>query len=164
MAFRRRAYEQGHRPKFLVVVDATPECIRAVLYAARRARRVGAMLIMLAIIVPEESQPWIGVGDIMRAEAEAEAAQRLDGAAAIVSREAGFDPERVIRTGQPAEAVAGLIEEDEDIAVLILAAGTGKDGPGPLVQHIAGRISAEFPVPITIVPGGLAEADFEALS
>jgi nucleotide-binding universal stress UspA family protein len=164
MAFRRRAYEAGHRPKILVVIDDTPECARAVKFSARRARRTGAMLVMLSIIVPEEGQPWLGVGDLMQAEAEAEANERLDAAADIVVREAGFAPERVIRTGKPAEQVLQEIEADEDIAALVLAAGTGKEGPGPLVSHIAGRISASFPVPVTIVPGALAEADFEALA
>jgi hypothetical protein len=70
----------------------------------------------------------------------------------------------VVRTGQPAAEVMGLIEADEDIATLVLAAGIGKDGPGPLVSHIAGRVAANFPVPVTIVPGGLADADFEALA
>ena len=42
MALRRRAYEPGHRPKLLVIVDDTPECERAVLFAARRVRRSGA--------------------------------------------------------------------------------------------------------------------------
>lgn len=164
MPFRRRAYEPGHRPKILIVVDDTPECARAALFAARRARRSGASIIMLAIVVPEEGQPWLGVGDLMQAEAEAEAEQRLDKAAELVRREAGFEPERIIRTGQPAQEVMGLIEADEDIAVLVLAAGIGKEGPGPLVSHIAGRVAANFPVPVTIVPGGLAEADFEALA
>ena len=36
-AKRRRTYEAGHRPKFLVVIDETPECDRAVYFAARRA-------------------------------------------------------------------------------------------------------------------------------
>lgn len=164
MPFRRRAYEPGHRPKLLIIVDETPECARAVLFAARRARRSGANIVMLAIVVPEEGQPWLGVGDLMRAEAEAEANERLDHAAGIVRREAGFEPERAIRTGKPAETVMAEIEQDEDIAVLILAAGIGKEGPGPLVSHIAGRVAASFPVPVTIVPGGLAEADFEALA
>ncbi len=31
----RRAYETGHRPKFLVVVDETPEADRALYFAAR---------------------------------------------------------------------------------------------------------------------------------
>ena len=164
MAFRRRAYEPGHRPKILVVIDGTPESARAVLFSARRARRTGAMITMLSIIEPEEGQPWLGVGDLMQAEAEQEATERLDAAAAIINREAGFEPERTILTGKPSDQVLRQIETDEDIAALVLAAGTGKDGPGPLVSLIAGRISASFPVPVTIVPGGLAEADFEALA
>jgi nucleotide-binding universal stress UspA family protein len=164
MAFRRRAYEPGHRPKILIIVDETPECSRAVLFAARRARRNGANIVMLAIIVPESGQPWLGIGDLMQAEAEAEANQRLDAAAETIRREAGFEPERVIRTGTPAEEVMAAIEEDEDIAALVLAAGIGKEGPGPLVTLIAGRVAASFPVPVTIVPGGLSEADFEAIA
>jgi nucleotide-binding universal stress UspA family protein len=164
MPFRRRAYEPGHRPKILIVVDDTPECERAVLFASRRARRSGANVVMLAIIVPEAGQPWLGVGDIMQAEAEAEANERLDKAAEIVRREAGFQPDRVILTGEPADQVMQLIEDDEDVAVLVLAAGIGKEGPGPLVSHIAGKVAASFPVPVTIVPGGLAEADFEAIA
>lgn len=164
MAFRRRAYEPGHRPKVLVIIDDTPECDRAVLFAARRARRSGAAIIMLAIVEPGESQPWRGIGDLMQAEAEAEAESRLDRAAELVRREAGFEPERVVRTGAASEAVMAQIEGDEDIAILVLAAGIGKEGPGPLVSHIAGKVAASFPVPVTIVPGGLAEADFEALA
>ncbi|MBN8533482.1 MAG: universal stress protein [Rhizobiales bacterium] len=164
MGLRRRAYEPGHRAKVLVVVDETPECARAVTFVARRARRTGAAIVMLAIIQPEEAQPWLGVGDIMQAEAEAEANERLDKAATIVRDIAHFEPERVIRTGKPSEQVLQLIEADEDIAALLLAAGTGKDGPGPLVTQLAGRASAAFPVPITIVPGGLPDADFEALA
>jgi nucleotide-binding universal stress UspA family protein len=164
MGLRRRAYEPGHRAKVLVVVDETPESARAVTFAARRARRTGAAIVMLAIIQPEDAQPWIGIGDLMQAEAVAEANRRFDGAAAIIRDIAHFEPERVIRKGKPAEEVRQLIEADEDIATLILAAGTGKDGPGPLVSQLAGRASAAFPVPITIVPGGLPDADFEALA
>lgn len=164
MGLRRRAYEPGHRAKVLVVVDDTPECARAVIFAARRARRTGAAIIMLAIIEPEEAQPWKGIGDLMQAEAEGEANRRLDEAAAIVRDIAHFEPERALRTGKPADEVLRMIEADEDIAALLLAAGTGKEGPGPLVSQLAGRASAAFPVPITIVPGGLSDADFEALA
>ena len=164
MGLRRRAYEPGHRAKVLVVVDETPECSRAVTFAARRARRTGAAIVMLAIIQPEDAQPWIGIGDLMQAEAVAEANRRFDEAASIIRDIAHFEPERVIRKGKSADEVRQLIEADEDIATLILAAGTGKDGPGPLVSQLAGRASAAFPVPITIVPGGLPDADFEALA
>ena len=54
--------------------------------------------------------------------------------------------------------------EDEDVAILVLAAGTGSEGPGPLVSLLATKSAGLFPVPIAIVPGHLADADIEALA
>ncbi|MBL8590063.1 MAG: universal stress protein, partial [Methylobacteriaceae bacterium] len=70
----------------------------------------------------------------------------------------------VIRTGAPGQEIVALIEEDEDISYLVLAAGVGSDGPGPLVSTIAGAAAASFPIPVVIVPGGLEEADIDAMS
>jgi nucleotide-binding universal stress UspA family protein len=64
--------------KFLVVLDDTPECERAVIYAARRAERTGGGLSMLYIVPPSEFQHWLGVEEIMRAEAQAEADATVD--------------------------------------------------------------------------------------
>ena len=50
MSSKRRSYESGHSPKFLVVIDDTPECDRAVYFASRRALRIGAAVIMLRVI------------------------------------------------------------------------------------------------------------------
>jgi nucleotide-binding universal stress UspA family protein len=161
----RRSYEPGHRPKFLVVIDETPECDKAVYFAARRAGRVGAALIMVAVIAPEaDQQPWAGVGSLIRAEAEEEASKRLDAAAARARSIAGLEPERVIREGPKADEVLALIEQDDDIALLVLGAGSGSEGPGPLVTLLAGKGAATFPVPIAIVPGQLGEADIDALA
>jgi hypothetical protein len=60
--------------------------------------------------------------------------------------------------------VTALIEADGDIAVLVLAAGTGREGPGPLVSSLVGRSSGTFPVPITVVPGSLDEAAIAAIA
>lgn len=163
MGLRRRAYEPGHRPKLMIVVDETPECARAVLFAARRVRRTGAGILMLAMLPVEEGQPWLGIGDLMRSEAEGEANARLDAAAEIIRREAGIEPERAIRSGEGAAAVLAQIEEDEDIVSLMLAAGAGSHGPGPLVTHVA-REAANFPIPVTLIPGALADAEFDALT
>jgi nucleotide-binding universal stress UspA family protein len=73
----RRSTEAGHRRKFLVVIDDTPECSRAVLYAARRAERTDGALVMLYVIVPGEFQHWIGVENIMRAEAMEAAEEQM---------------------------------------------------------------------------------------
>lgn len=159
----RRSYEAGHRPKFLVVIDDTDECGRALYFAARRAGRVGADLLLLAVISPADFQHWLGVGSLMEAEAAEEAGRMLEDAAARARAIAGIDPQKAVRTGVKADEILTLIEEDEDISLLVLAAGAGSDGPGPLVTNLAGA-AASFPIPIAIVPGALADADIDALA
>ena len=56
-----------------------------------------------------------------------------------------------------------LIDEDEDIALLILAAGTGSEGPGPLVSSLA-KSAGDFPIPVAIVPGHLSDEELDAMS
>jgi nucleotide-binding universal stress UspA family protein len=164
MSRKRRSYEAGHRPKFLVVIDESPECDRAVYYASRRAARTGASLIMLNVIEQHDRhQQWLGVADIMRAEAYDEANAQLDRFAARASNVVGITPERVIREGEKAQQILELIDEDEDIAILVLAAGTGKEGPGPLVANLA-KSAGTFPIPVAIVPGDLSDEDLDALS
>lgn len=159
---RRRSFEPGHRLKFLVLVDETPECDRALHFAVRRAARLGAGVVMLAVAEPPESFEWLGVGDAMREEAEAEVRARLDALAAAARQAAGVDPECVVRTGDRADEILRLIHRDEDVGFLVLAAGT--DGPGPLVAAIAGRNAGRFPVPVVIVPGALSEQEIAALA
>ena len=74
----------------------------------------------------------------------------------------GIEPEIVIREGNSTTAINGLIEEDRDIAILVLAAGSTKEGPGPLVSMIAGR-GAAFPIPVTVLPDSLTNEEIDAL-
>lgn len=164
MATRRRSTEEGHRRKFLVIIDDTPECSRALLYAARRAEHSGGALVLLYVIAPADFQHWLGVENIMRAEAM-EAAENTLGRFADLARSCGtVEPQLVIREGNRSEEILNLIEADEDIAILVLAAGTEKEGPGPLVSALAGKASATFPIPITIVPGHLDDAAIAAVA
>ncbi|MGO4524447.1 universal stress protein [Microvirga sp. 2MCAF35] len=164
MSGKRRSYESGHRPKFMVVVDQTPECARAVHFASRRTARTGASMIMLAVVDPPDNFEWLGVGEAMIEEASAEAQKRLDVAAREARNAAGVEPEQVIRVGNRADEIIKLINEDEDISFLVLAAGSAKDGPGPLVSTLAGKAAASFPVPIVIVPGSLTDEEIDALA
>jgi nucleotide-binding universal stress UspA family protein len=164
MSKKRRSYEAGHSPKFLVVIDDSPECERAVYFASRRALRTGAGVLMLRVIeTHDRNQQWLGVADIMRAEAHEEANAVLDRYATRASSIIGTTPERVIREGEKGDELLKLIDEDEDIAVLILAAGTGKEGPGPLVSSFA-KSAGEFPIPVAIVPGHLSDEDLDTMS
>ena len=164
MSKKRRSYEAGHSPKFLVVIDDTPECDRALYFAARRALRIGSTVIMLRVIeTHDHGQQWLGVADIMRAEAHEEANAALEKYSNRANGIAGITAERVVREGHTADEILGLIEEDEDIAILVLAAGTGKEGPGPLVAGF-GATAGDYPIPVAIVPGHLADEELDAMT
>ena len=164
MSSKRRSYEAGHTPKFLVVVDDTPECDRAIYYASRRCARIGAKVLMCRVIQTQDrNQQWLGVADIMRQEAQEEARTVLAQAAARARSIGGIVPEQVIREGDTTQQVLALIEEDQDIVALVLAAASGKEGPGPLVSGLSKTIGT-FPIPLAIVPGHLTDQEIDALS
>jgi nucleotide-binding universal stress UspA family protein len=162
MVSRRLSREAGHRRKFLAIIDETPECERAVAYASMRAKSTGGSVVLLFVIEPGDFQHWLGVEKIMRDEANASARTALDSHAAKIRSTLGIEPECVVREGKPTEQIHQLIEEDQDIAILVLAAGASKEGPGPLVASIAGK-SAAFPIPVTVVPQNLSDEDIASL-
>ena len=154
---KRRAHEEGHERRFLVIVDETSEVDAALYFAASRAKRVGGCLVLLYVIQPQDFQHWMGVRDVQREE-ETNKAKALF---RLFRRKLGnanldmVDCMERIREGNLTDEIAAEIEEDEDIAILILGAATDTKGPGPLVQTLAGgKAAGTFPVPITIVPGG----------
>jgi len=164
MAIQRRSYETGHKPKCLVIVDDTAEWDRAVYYASRWAIRAGGGVVMLRIVeIEDQNQQWLGVADIMHAEAMEDANAALDRAAGRANGIAAITPERVIREGDPTEQAIDVIEKDVDISMLVLAANPGPEGPGPLISAMTAAVGT-FPIPIVIVPGDLSDAEIDALS
>ena len=164
MSKKRRSYEAGHSPKFMVVIDDSPECDRALYFASRRALRIGATVLMLRVIeTHDRNQQWLGVADIMKAEQQEAANATLDKFAERAKKIARITPDRVIREGDTAEEIVKLIDEDADIGILVLAAGTGKEGPGPLVSNLA-KTAGTFPIPVALVPGHLSDEDIDASS
>lgn len=164
MSRKRRSKEAGHKRKYLVVIDETEECDRAVLWASIRAAHTQSEIVMLRVIEPgDRNQQWLGVADLMKAEAEEAANAALDKYAARVKEVSGIVPDRVIREGEPAEEMVKLIEEDDDIGILVLAAAASKEGPGPLVSSVA-KTAGDFPIPVAIVPGHLNDEAIEALA
>src|SRR6267378_8638887 len=164
MSTQRRSYETGHTPKCLVIVDDTAESDRAVYYASRWAIRGGGGVVMLRIIETEDqNQQWLGVAEVMRAEAHEEANAALDRAAGRANGIAAITPERVIREGESTEQLLDVIEKDVDISMLVLAANPGPEGPGPIITMIIKTVGS-FPIPVTIVSGDLSDEDIDGLS
>ena len=159
MVSKRLSRLEGHRRKFMAVIDGTPECEKAVHYAGRRAKNSNGGLVLLFVIPEGDFQQWLGVEQIMRAEAREEADAVMAKAAQKVRDTIGIDPEIVIREGNASEQIIQLVEEDRDIAVLVLAAGSTKEGPGPLVSAVAA-----FPIPVTVLRDTLTAEEIDALA
>ena len=164
---KRRSFEAGHVRKFLLIVDDSQEVESALYYAASRIQHSSGTIVMLYVIEPQEYQHWMGVRQ-KQLEEETNTAKALFRLFRRKLSLAGFDPvvsEEVIREGNKAEEILRLIEEDEDVAILVLGAATDAKGPGPLVSSFAtGRAAGNFPIPIAIVPGHLALEDIRALA
>lgn len=147
--------------KFLVVIDKTPECSVALRFAARRAQHTSGRVTLLCAAIPGEFQQWRGVEEIMRDEAHAEAEGMLYEAAKVVNELSGIMPELVIPFGLKTECLAQIIKEDKAISILVLASGTGKEGPGPLVSMFGSAVQS---IPVTIVPGNFTQSQIDALA
>ena len=149
--------------KFLVILDDTRECLNAMRFAALRAAHTGGGVTILSIIPPEEYQHWMGVADLMRAEARERIEAHFEVFAKWMRDRQGINPELVIREGDPVNEILAQVKEDPEIGVLVLGAGTDKSGPGPLVTQMT-RNSGNLPIPITIVPGDMSKERLESIT
>jgi nucleotide-binding universal stress UspA family protein len=151
----------GSVRKFLVVVDKTPECKVAVRFAARRAQHTEGRMTLLCVAPPVDFTQWGGVEEIMTDEAHRDAEALVYEAAKAINELTGITPELIIEHGEAATSLMDLIRRDHDISILVLAAGTSKDGPGPLVKLFATKVQA---IPVTIVPGNLSDAEVDEMA
>jgi nucleotide-binding universal stress UspA family protein len=163
----RSIFREGAKRKFLVVVDESPETEMALAYAVRRARRTGGGLALVYVIEPANFQHWLGVEEAYREEAHAKAKAvfRLYGRKLKLWGYEDLAPEEIVREGVKSDQISALIQEDPQIGILVLGASVDPEGPGPLVSTLAGGKNAgSFPIPITVVPGGLTLEEIEALA
>lgn len=149
---------------FLVVVDDSPERSVALRYACLRARKGGGRVALLRVIEPQTIIEWAGVGAMMAEEAREAAEKMLSGLAVEVREITGGLPMLLIREGDPREELLALLDEEERISILVLAASTSGSGPGPLITALTGRHASRMRVPMTIVPGNLSEAEIDRVT
>jgi nucleotide-binding universal stress UspA family protein len=149
--------------KFLVVLDDSKECLNAMQFAAMRAAKTGGGVEVLSIIPPEEFNHWIGVGDLMRAEAKERIEVHFEVFAKWMRDRQGVNPSLVIREGEVVPEILAQISEDPEIGILVLGASTDKKGPGPIVTQLS-KNAGSLPIPITVVPGDLSKERLEAIT
>ncbi len=149
---------------FLVVVDDSPELNTALHFACLRARHTGGHVALLYVIEPVDGQQWLSIEHLIRAEKREQAEQTLQRLGGEAIEWSGRIPALYVREGDRREELLQLIEEDESISILVLGAGTGSEGPGPLVSYVAGRVAGRLRIPITIVPGALTDSQLGLLA
>jgi nucleotide-binding universal stress UspA family protein len=149
--------------KFLVVLDDSRECLNAMRFAAMRAARTGGGVTILSVLPPDEFGAFAGVGDVIREEARERVQAHYEVFAKWMRDRQGVEPELVVREGDAVPAILAHLEEDPDIGVVVLGAGSDKSGPGPLVSQLT-RQSGSLGVPMTVVPGTLSKERLEEIT
>jgi hypothetical protein len=143
--------------KFLAVSDETDECINALLFAAMRARAVGAGMVMLRCARVPGLGGWVGLDRDISQDAMDSARLKAVGHAGVVEQKVGVKAEIGISEEEPVDAIRILVRDDPAIKVLILAAAPGWR-PGPLVSRLAkGKPIASRPIAVTVIPGGMTD-------
>ena len=152
--------------KFLVVVDDSPEFEAALRYASRRARSTGGRVALLRIIPGGSDEHWAGVREEIQRQQRAEAETLLNRLGEEAQERSGAQPVFLIEEGEPQAAIRKVCGDDPEIKILVLAAGTGSRGPGPLVSAVLkqGVAFGGRKLPVTIVPGELTDAEIEDLA
>ncbi len=149
---------------FLVVVDETEEMKVALRFACLRARRTGGRVALLYVIEPAEFQHWMAVEDLMREEARCEGEQLLQKLAAHFNELVGSIPILYVREGEVRDELFKLLDEEPRVSILVLGANPGSRGPGPLVSALTGKMIGKLRVPVTVVPGNLADEEIDMIS
>ena len=149
---------------FLVVVDNSEELHVALRFASLRAKKTGGRVALLYVVGPADFQHWMAVEDLMREEGRQEAEAVLQKYSAEVQEWSGKTPVFYLREGTLRDELLKLIDEDQSISVLVLGAATGTEGPGPLISSLAGKMTSDLRVPLTIVPGYLTDEQLESLT
>lgn len=161
---RARTYQKKSRArKFLVVADGSAESESALHYAFKRAENTKGGVIILAVISPNDFQHWLGVGNLMREEAEEEVRENLEKMVKKAKKFSVITPETVIREGDLVDQIITLIEEDVNIAVMVLGASSEKSGPGPIISSLITGHAGDFPIPVTIVPGDMTDEEIASV-
>lgn len=150
--------------KSLIILDDTPEMLNAMRFAATRAAKTGGGIVMLAVISPEEFQHFMGVADVMRAEAHEKVEAHFQIFKDRMEKREGITPTLVIREGDQVEQVIDYVKSDPEVGVIVVGAVADKAGPGPLVTALTGRRLNDLRVPITVVPGSMSKEGILAAS
>ena len=62
-----------------------------------------------------------------------------------------------IKEGEIIKELINLIEEEQNINVLVLAASVDEKGPGPIINSLISKEYSRLRIPVMIVPGNFSK-------
>ena len=140
----------------LVIADGSKEMEVALQYACARSKKTNRKIIISTFIEPLDVLTTQGVTEIMQNEAREEAELKLQKASTIVKESTGIMPVLHVREGEIIPELIKLIEEEENINVLVLAANVDEKGPGPIINSLISKEYSRLRIPVMIVPGNFS--------
>lgn len=148
----------------MVVVDKSAELRAALRFACRRVIYSGGTVALYHAVPQTEFHHFSTIGELMDHEAKTESERLLQQIAAEVHRQIGKFPELYLRQGDTLVELQKVIREHPAISMLVLGAGSGSEGPGPIISAISGKLAGKLDIPVTIVPGDLNLDRIDALT
>ena len=150
----------------LVIADGSKEMNVALQYACARSKKTSRKIIIATFIEPIDVLTTQGVTEIMLNEAREEAERRLQNAASIVKKSTGNMPVLHVREGEIMKELKALVEEEENINVLVLAANVDEasKNPGPIINSLVTKEFSNFRIPVMIVPGNFSKEHIALLT
>lgn len=144
--------------------DETDESLSALVFAGMRAKAAGAGLVILRCARSPGVAGWVGLDKDISQDAVDSARLKATEHANQVQQRVGIAAEIVVEDEEPVDAIRKLVSRDPAIRSLVLAAGSGRRGPGPLVSRLArGRSLADRPIAVTVIPGGLSDRQLDEM-
>ena len=143
----------------LVIADDSPEMEIALEYACARSKKTSRKIIIATFIEPLDVLTTQGVTEIMKNEARDEAEKLLQRSASYVKNKTGEIPALAVREGETISELKKLIEAEENINVLVLAANSdpkNKDS-NVIINSLVSQEITNMRIPVMIVPGNFSE-------
>lgn len=148
----------------MVVMDESAEFLNAFYFAALRAEKTGAGVLILAVIRPDGANHLFGVGNAIAEESEARFRAHYEVFKRWMEGKVFIEPEFELRYGEPVAELLSVIDAHKDIGVLVLGASSDRKGPGPLIQELVLKRGGSLPIPVTIVPEKLTREQIRTIT
>ena len=143
----------------LVIADESPEMEIALEYACARSKKTSRKIIIATFVEPLDVLTTQGVTEIMKNEAREEAENILQKAASYVKEKTGEMPALAVREGETITELKKLIDEEENINVLVLAANSDPKSKesNVIINSLVSHEITNMRVPVMIVPGNFSK-------